>query len=107
MKNTPLLVYCTYPEEEDARSFARQLVQQKLAACVNIVPGLESVYHWQDNIEQDSEKLLLIKTGSAQLPKLEKYIHNHHPYEVVEIIATEPDFIAADYLKWWRQSLSS
>ena len=84
---------------------ARQLVEQRLAACVNLVPGLTSVYHWQGKLEQGTEVLLLIKTTAARYAALEKAIQARHPYELPEIIAvTLIDGLPA-YLKWITTSL--
>jgi periplasmic divalent cation tolerance protein len=99
------LVLCTCPDQTVARDLARQLVEQRLAACVNLVPGLTSVYHWQGKLEQGTEVLLLIKTTAARYAALEKAIQARHPYELPEIIAvTLTDGLPA-YLKWITTSL--
>lgn len=96
------LVLCTCPDRESAETLAGGLVQADLAACVNIVPGLVSVYRWQDKVEQDAELLLLIKTTAPRLPELTAYIEQHHPYDVPEVIAAPVVAGLESYLDWVR-----
>jgi periplasmic divalent cation tolerance protein len=95
-----LLVYCTCPDKNVARDIAEQLVQQQLAACINIVPGLESVYRWKNNIEHGTEVLLLIKTMRHTYSDLEKTLRGMHPYELPEIIAVPIEAGDTQYLQW-------
>jgi periplasmic divalent cation tolerance protein len=94
------LILCTCPNAEVAERIARSLVDQKLAACVNILPGVRSVYQWQGQVEIAQEHLLLIKSPRATYPAIEVAIKAMHPYEIPEIIALEIEHGAADYLKW-------
>ena len=94
------LVLSTCPEAETARKLATALVEEHLAACVNILPGLTSVYPWQDRIETAEEHLLLIKTELAAFPDLEAFLKTHHPYELPEIVAVHIVRGSADYLDW-------
>ncbi|GAB4339757.1 MAG: divalent-cation tolerance protein CutA [Calditrichia bacterium] len=95
-----IIVYCTVPDLETANSIANHLVQNRLAACCNIVPGITSVYRWQGKVETDSELLLLIKTRQDIFKDLEKAILELHPYEVPEIIAAPMADGHENYLKW-------
>ena len=94
------LVLSTCPNQESAESIARQLVENKLAACVNIIPGLTSVYEWQGNIETSQEHLLLVKTKTTAFQAVETSILSRHPYELPEIISIPLNNGLANYLSW-------
>jgi periplasmic divalent cation tolerance protein len=96
----PLLVYCTCPDHDTALRIAKALVDQQLAACVNLVPGLTSVYRWQGQREMAQEVLLLIKTRQAVYPELEAALLALHPYELPEIIAVPIEAGLPAYLSW-------
>jgi periplasmic divalent cation tolerance protein len=100
-----LIVYCTCPDHAAAQKLARELVASRLAACVNILPGVESLYRWQGNIEHDNEILLLIKSDTAHFGALEDTISNLHPYEVPEILAVPVEAGHEPYLEWIDQCL--
>ncbi len=101
-----IVVFITYPKnsEGDAKELARKLVENKLAACVNIVDGINSIYFWQGNIEDDQEKLLIVKTKSALFDELKKFVKENHPYSVPEIIAMPIILGNEDYLNWLEDS---
>lgn len=99
MDSQPLVVYCTCPDPA-AERIAETVVDERLAACVNLVPGLTSVYRWQGQIQRDAEVLLIIKTRSTVYPLLEARIRELHPYEVPEIIALPIQAGSAAYLNW-------
>lgn len=101
------VVLCTCPDQQTAENLARHLVQQQLAACVNIVPGLTSVYRWEGQIESASECLLLIKTAQQLYPELEACLLQQHPYAVPEIIALPITQGAPAYLQWLAASLAA
>jgi periplasmic divalent cation tolerance protein len=92
-------VLTTCPQDA-ARALAASVLREQLAACVNIVPGLQSVYRWKGSIEEGQELLLLIKTTQASYPRLERHIRANHPYELPEIIAVDIAAGSADYLAW-------
>ncbi|MGD9255635.1 MAG: divalent-cation tolerance protein CutA [Chromatiales bacterium] len=100
-----LLIYCTCPDRITAGKLATQLVEGGLAACVNILPGVESLYRWQGKIERDSEILLLIKSDAAHFDALEDTISRLHPYEVPEILAVPVEAGHQPYLEWFDQCL--
>ncbi len=100
MSFRPLLVYCTCPDHDTALRIAQALVERQLAACVNLVPGLTSVYRWQGHTETASEVLLLIKTRQAVYPELEAALLALHPYELPEIIAVPIEAGLPAYLSW-------
>ncbi len=95
------VVFITYPVQAEvpAAAFARQLVEQGLAACVNLVP-VQSVYRWQGQVETDDEVLLIVKTRAQDLANLERFVHEHHPYQVPEFVVLTPDRVAPAYLQW-------
>ena len=94
------IVLTTCPDEESAQTIARALVEQRLAACVNILPAVQSVYLWKGKIQQDQERLLIIKSTEQQYSKIEQGIRKLHPYELPEIIAVSITNGLNEYLKW-------
>jgi periplasmic divalent cation tolerance protein len=95
-----LVVLCTVPDVNAGAELGRGLVEQRLAACVNIVPGLRSIYSWQGEIKDDAEAQLLIKTRLARFDALASFIRKHHPYEEPEIIALPISLGSDSYLAW-------
>ncbi len=95
-----LSVYVTVPDEETARHIARTVVDERLAACANILPGCRSVYRWQGQVEEAGEVALILKTASARFPALERRIRELHPYEVPCIVAWEVRDGHGPYLDW-------
>jgi len=100
MPQQPLLVYCTCPDQATALRIAETLVDRQLAACVNIVPGLTSVYRWEGQREAASEVLLMIKTRQVVYTELQAAILSLHPYELPEIIAVPIEAGLPAYLAW-------
>ena len=98
--HTYLLVYCTCPDHETARQLANTLVDEALAACINIVPGLTSIYRWKGKRETGTEELLMIKTTQDNYPALETRIKELHPYELPEVIAVPIQAGLPAYLNW-------
>lgn len=86
---------------------ARILVAEHLAGCVNILPGIQSVYRWQGDVAEDPESMLLIKTSGEKYPELEARIKALHPYEVPEIIALQYDRALPEFQTWLREALST
>lgn len=101
------LIYCTCPDQETAERIARQLIGDKLAACVNILPGVRSIYEWQGEIETAQEHLLLIKSHQSRYAAIETVIKTVHPYQLPEIIAVAIERGSAEYLKWIDSCLST
>ena len=99
------LVLSTCPMGEPAESLARFLVEEHLAACVNILPGVTSVYPWGGKIETGSEALLLIKTERVLYQRLETELRERHPYELPELIVIDIERGLPDYLNWISQWL--
>ena len=95
-----ILVITNLPDAASANSLAGHLVQQKLAACVNRLPGVRSIYRWQGEIEEADEVTLLIKTTQRCYGELETEIKNRHPYQVPEIIVMPIIGGSMPYLDW-------
>jgi periplasmic divalent cation tolerance protein len=94
------VVLVTAPDAECARRLARTLVEERLAACANLLPGVTSVYRWEGAVQEDGEVLLVFKTTDLRLPAFEARLMELHPYEVPECVALAPDRVAAPYLAW-------
>jgi periplasmic divalent cation tolerance protein len=102
MQDPPLVtVLCNTPPDQ-AEAIARAVVERRLAACVNVVPGVISLYWWQGEISRDEESTLLIKTRAELVPELTEAIRGLHPYSVPELIALriEPALGNPDYHRW-------
>ncbi len=99
------LVLSTCPNKEVADNIAQHLVTERLAACVNIIPNVTSVYIWQDELQCDQEVQLFIKTDSALFTKLNTRINELHPYDVVEVIALNIQQGDTHYLNWIAELL--
>ena len=95
-----LLVLTNCPDEESANAIALALVEARLAACVNILPRVQSIYRWQGAVESATEIPLFIKSTAANYPALEATIRNRHPYQVPEIIALPVTHGLSAYLDW-------
>jgi periplasmic divalent cation tolerance protein len=100
MDATHLVLLCACPTAEVAREIATTLVDDAAAACVNIVPGLTSVYRWQGETQADTELLLVVKTTATAYRRAEETIQRLHPYELPEIIAVPVVKGLGDYLHW-------
>lgn len=101
----PLIVLVTAPDIKVARNLASAALQGKLAACVNLLPRVESHYWWQGRLEKSSEVLAVFKTTSKLLPKLETEILRLHPYETPEFVALPVQSVSEGYLSWWLNSV--
>jgi periplasmic divalent cation tolerance protein len=99
------IVFSTANSEQEARKIAHALVDRKLAACVNIVPQIESVYRWQGQVESAKEWLLLIKTTGEKFPAVRDAIRELHSYELPECIAVTINDGSAEYLQWIADSV--
>jgi periplasmic divalent cation tolerance protein len=99
------IVFTTASSEEEARKIARHLVGHKLAACVNILPHVESIYRWQDKVESSMEWLLLIKTTAEGFVAVRDAIRELHSYEVPECVAVAVDDGSPEYLQWVADSV--
>ncbi|KAL3504847.1 hypothetical protein ACH5RR_034688 [Cinchona calisaya] len=99
-----IVVYVTVPNKEAGKKLAESIVKEKLAACVNRVPGVESVYEWKGEIQYDSEELLIIKTRESLLEALTEHVKANHEYEVPEVIALPITGGNLQYLEWIKNT---
>jgi periplasmic divalent cation tolerance protein len=99
------IVLSTAGSEEEARKIARYLVENQLAACVNIVPHIESIYRWQSKVESSREWLLLIKTTSANFSTVKDAIRELHSYDLPECISVAIEDGSSEYLDWIGESV--
>lgn len=100
------IVLSTAGSAEEARKIAGQLVERRLAACVNIVPQIESLYRWQGKVESAQEWLLLIKTTAEKFPAVREAIRELHSYELPECILLSVEDGGAEYLRWISNSVT-
>ncbi|XP_006662309.3 protein CutA 1, chloroplastic [Oryza brachyantha] len=99
-----IVVYVTVPNKEAGKKLAGSIISEKLAACVNIVPGIESVYWWEGKVQTDAEELLIIKTRESLLDALTEHVKANHEYDVPEVIALPIKGGNLKYLEWLKNS---
>src|SRR5713226_8700314 len=102
----PIVVLMTAAKAEDASRIADMLVRERLAACVQILPHMESVYRWKGQVQRESEVLLLAKTTRARFDELETQVRGIHSYETPEIVALSVVAISSPYLTWLLDCVS-
>jgi len=99
-----VVVLTTLPADADAPAFARQLVDERLAACVNLLPMMESVYRWEGRVEQETERQLVLKTSGERVAALWERVRELHPFEVPEFIVLPVSDGSDAYLRWVGES---
>ena len=95
-----IVIYCTVPTKQDAKSIAKILLTQRLAACINIVDKVQSIFSWHDEICEEKELLMMIKTKSTLFDRVKQAIKLTHPYNIPEIIALPIEQADSEYLEW-------
>lgn len=98
--STYFSVFVTFETLEQAREITRQAVDKRLAACANIIPQIESIYHWEDKVEESVDALTFFKTTKEQYPLLEAFIKEHHSYDVPCIVTLNIEQGNSEYLEW-------
>ena len=106
-RSNPIVVLITAPSAAEARTLADRLVEENLAACVQILAPMESVYRWKGQVESAAEVLLLVKTLETHFKELETRVRAVHSYETPEIVAIPVTAISSPYLEWLVESLAS
>jgi periplasmic divalent cation tolerance protein len=101
------LVLVTFPTVEKAQQIGKQMVEAQLAACVNVLPGVTSIYRWQGAVEEDREALAIFKTTADALAALEQALAAAHPYEVPEVVALTPAAVREPYAQWVRSAVGA
>jgi periplasmic divalent cation tolerance protein len=99
------IVLTTTANLEEAARLGHALVEERLAACATLIPGVESIYRWQGKVETSSETMLLLKTGTTQLAALETRLHQLHSYETPEFLVLGIDAGSHAYLAWMQSGL--
>lgn len=99
-----VIVLCTFPAEGDAAALARTLVDERLAACVNVLPAMQSIYRWEGAVEEAAERQLVIKTTAARVEALQARLHALHPYDVPEFLVLPVTGGSEGYLRWLSSS---
>ena len=105
MKDGPVLVYTTYPSLVEAEKSGLKIIEVGLAACVNILPGMRSIYRWKGAVERDDELLCICKTTRDGFEKLRARVVELHPYEVPEVVALPIELGHTPYLAWLTASV--
>jgi periplasmic divalent cation tolerance protein len=103
---SPIAVFITAPNIDEASRIAELLVERKLAACVQILPSMESVYRWQGKVARQAEILLIAKTASSKFAELEREVRAVHSYETPEIVAVPLTALSEPYRQWLNESLT-
>ena len=99
-----VIVLTTLPSDFDSRAFGRTLVDERLAACVNLLPAMESVYRWEGRVEEDTERQVIIKTSRERVVALWDRIRELHPYETPEFVVLSIQDGSDAYLRWIGES---
>ena len=105
MNSNAVVVLTTAPNADESETLARKIVEAKLAACVQVLPPMKSFYFWDNEVQVDSEHLLLIKTFAEKFDELKEFIQNNHSYDVPEIIALAVEKVSESYLGWLKDYL--
>ena len=101
-----VVVLLTGPTADELRTIGTRLVEERLAACVNVLPGASSIYRWRDSVEQSEEALAIVKTTAARMRLLEARVLELHSYEVPEILAIETTGGSGAFMDWIRDSVT-
>lgn len=104
---TPVIVLTTVSASFDTPAMARELVERRLVACVNIVESVNSIYRWKGKVEEDGEQLLIMKTVDELVGELKEAVFARHPYEVPEFVVLPIERIEGPYREWLLASVSS
>uniref|UniRef100_A0A8D8TIC1 Protein CutA homolog n=1 Tax=Cacopsylla melanoneura TaxID=428564 RepID=A0A8D8TIC1_9HEMI len=102
---THSISYVTTPNDEVATKLADGLITQNMAACVNIIPGVKSVYKWEGKVNTDTEHMMIIKTRTSRLEEMTEWIRKNHPYEVCEVISMPITHGNQPYLNWISENV--
>ena len=98
-----IIVFITAPNEKEAASISRTIVEERLVACVNIIPSVRSIYRWQGRVEDEQEVLMMVKTKKSLFERLQERVKELHSYEVPEIIGLPLVEGSKEYLDWLGQ----
>ena len=99
-----MVVFCSFPSLDNAREIGREIISEGLAACVNLLPHVESIYRWEGQIQQEPEVLAIFKVSSGAYARLEAALLSKHPYEVPEVVGVSAEAVSAGYLAWVQKT---
>jgi periplasmic divalent cation tolerance protein len=105
--NSPIIILSTTGSEDEASKIAEHLVSSRLAACVNIIPSITSVYRWKGEMNSDREILMIIKTDASRFEEIKTAVRSMHSYETPELIAIPIQQGLQQYLDWITESVSA
>lgn len=100
-----IIIYVTVSREDEASKIAKALIESRLAACVNIISNIRSIYRWEGNVEDDNESLMIIKTKDSKFHEVQKKVEELHSYSVPEVIAFPIEKGSEKYLAWLSESV--
>jgi len=100
-----IIAFTTFPEQSQAKEAANTLIKERLAACVQVLPKMDSTYEWEGKIETSAEHLVLIKTTSELMKKLEARLYELHPYSTPEFVCVSSEYTGHRYLSWLTELL--
>jgi len=107
MADEVLIVFCTFPDPDKARTVVKQIIDLRLAACGNILPQVHSIYRWKGKVESGDECLAIFKLAAAKYPDFEKKLCELHPYDIPEIVAWRIEKGLPEYLRWVLESCAT
>ncbi|XP_002134235.3 protein CutA homolog [Drosophila pseudoobscura] len=99
------VAFVTTPDRESAKKLAHGIIDRKIAACVNIIPKIESIYMWEGKVTEDDEYLMMIKTRTERIDELSKFVRENHPHSVAEVISIPIENGNLPYLNWIAQTV--
>lgn len=105
--NETVVILCTCPDEDTAARLARGLLEERHAACVNVLPTVRSLYTWEGEIQDEQEALMVIKSTHSHFFLVEHWLREHHPYDVPEVLALDVAHVSEPYLHWLRSVVSA
>ncbi len=103
----PVVVYSTFPSDEAARELGAKLVEKRLAACVNIIPGMVSLYVWKGEMQHDREVVMIIKSRRARVDALTEFVETHHPYDTPALVTLDVLGGSSAYIDWIFENTQS
>ncbi|MFH1874605.1 MAG: divalent-cation tolerance protein CutA [Pseudomonadota bacterium] len=102
-----MIVLVTINDKKEAAQLAKKIVGKRLAACVNIIPDLHSIYEWDGGIQDEKELLLIMKTTPQNIAELKEFVEANHPYEVPEFVVLDAADVSENYLRWVQKNTLS
>lgn len=105
MDSQVVILLCTVPDSQVGERLCKDLLENKHIACCNVVPVENSFYMWEGKLNNDQEKLLVMKTFERKIKDIEEYLYKHHPYSCPEIVALNTVYVGEKYLKWMNENI--